>query len=205
MCGRFYVPEDDGDEWIAKAVEGAEARAAGMNEGPVARGEVFPTQTVAALAPDKRGQPGAFPMRWGFVLENGRRLINTRSETAAEKPLFRDSYRLRRCLVPAAWYYEWERRTGPDGKPVSRRYALKAHGSGPCLLAGIYRFEPGQRLPALSILTRAAAPEIAFIHDRMPVICPADQLDRWLDQTADPRWLSEAPQGMVFQPGGSLK
>ena len=200
MCGRFFVPEDDGDAWIAKVVADADARAAKLNEGPVARGEVVPTQTVAALARSRRGQPGAFPMRWGFRLANGRQLINTRSETAADKPLFRESYRLRRCLVPASWYYEWERAAGPDGKPARRRYALKGRPSGPCLLAGIYRYEPGQALPALSILTREAAPEIGFIHDRMPVICPVEEIDRWLDPSVDPGWLTDAAQEMAFRP-----
>ena len=200
MCGRFYVPEEDGDDWIAAVVEAASERARRLNAGPVVRGVALPTHTVAALALGRHGQRGAFPMRWGFRLSNGRQLINTRVETAADKPLFRESYALRRCLVPAGWYYEWERLSGPDGRPIKRRYALKPARPGPCLLAGIYRYEPGQALPALSILTRPAAPEIAFIHDRMPVICPAGEIDRWLDRETDPRWLADAAQAMSFAP-----
>ena len=200
MCGRFYVPENDIEETIVRIVEAAEARAERLNAGPVARGEVFPAQTVAALAISKRGTAEAFPMRWGFSLtpDGGKRIINTRAETADVKPLFRAAFAERRCLIPALYYYEWERRTGPDGRPQRRRYALKAPGSGLIWLAGIYRFEPGQTLPALSILTRAAAPEIAFIHDRMPVICPPEQVDAWLDRAADPKKITALSQTMEF-------
>ncbi len=192
MCGRFYVPEDDEDELIVRIVESAGERALRLDAPPVARGEVFPTQTVAALALSKQGKAEAFPMRWGYTLGNGKQLINTRSETAAEKPLFRDSFARRRCLIPASWYYEWQRTE--KGRP---RYALRPEWDGPVWLMGIYRFEEGQRLPALSVLTRAAAPEIAFIHDRMPVICPPDRREEWLDQSTDARGFTQIPQPMI--------
>ena len=192
MCGRFYVPENDADELIVRIVESAGERARKLDAPPVAKGEVFPAQTVAALALSKQGRPEAFPMYWGYRLTGGKQLINTRSETAAEKPLFRDSFAHRRCLIPASWYYEWER----TGKP-RQRYALRPDWQGPVWLMGIYRFEEGQKLPAVSILTRAAAPEIAFIHDRMPVICPPERTEEWLDQNTDPRRFVQLRQPMT--------
>lgn len=195
MCGRFYVPEDDADEMIVRILEAASDRARRLDTGRVARGEVFPTQTVAALAPSKRGKPEAFPMRWGYRLGNGKQLINTRSETAAERPLFRDSFARRRCLIPASMYFEWQR-----GSPVKQRFALRPGWDGPVWLMGIYRHEPGQLLPALSILTRDAAPEIAFIHGRMPVICPPERVEEWLDPAADPGRLVTLPQPMISVP-----
>ena len=131
-------------------------------------------------------------MRWGYTLSGGKQLINTRSETAGEKPLFRDSFSRRRCLIPAGWYFEWER----AGK-ARTRYALRPQWDGPVWLMGIYRFEEGQKLPALSILTREAAPEIAFIHDRMPAICPPDKTEEWLDPAADPAAFVRLHQPMV--------
>lgn len=192
MCGRFYVPEDDTDEMIVRIIEAASDRAKRLETMPVARGEVFPTQTVAALAPSRHGQPEAFPMRWGYQLGNGKQLINTRSETAAEKPLFRDSFAARRCLIPASMYFEWQ-----HSGPVRKRFALRPGWDGPVWLMGIYRFEPGQTLPALSILTRSAAPEIAFIHDRMPAICPPERVEEWLDPASQPGKMVSLPQPMV--------
>ena len=194
MCGRFYVPVDDADEMIVRIIEAASDRARRLDVGPVARGEIFPAQTVAALAPNKHSQPEAFPMRWGYQLRNGKQLINTRSETAAERPMFRDSFALRRCLIPASMYFEWQ-----HGGPVKQRFALRLGWDGPVWLMGIYRHEPGQVLPALSILTRAAAPEIAFIHDRMPVICPPERVEEWLDQGSDPSVFVQLNQPMIYR------
>ncbi len=196
MCGRFYVPEDDMDEMIVRIVEAADARAGRLETGPVARGEVFPTQNVAALALSRTGQKDAFPMRWGYTLGNGKQLINTRSETAHEKLLFRDSFAHRRCLIPAAYYFEWQR-SGPE----KQRFALRPAWDGPVWLMGIYRYEEGRRLPVLSILTRPAAPEIAFIHDRMPAICPPDRTDEWLDPSTEPQLLTSLPQPMQYRAG----
>ncbi len=59
--------------------------------------------------------------------------------------------------------------------------------NGICIyLAGIYRYEENQKLPVLSILTRDPVPEIAFIHDRMPVIFSDKLHGQWLDRAADP-------------------
>ena len=193
MCGRFYVPEDDADETIARLVEEAGARAERLNAGPIARGEVFPTHIVAALAPDRHGQPNAFPLRWGYRLGGGKTLINIRSETAGQKPLFRESLLKRRCLIPAAWYYEWSH-TGPR----RQRYALRPAWDGPVWLMGLYRYEPGETLPALSILTRDAAPEIAFIHHRMPVICPPGKTDAWLRPDGPAEDLLQLSQPMTY-------
>ena len=192
MCGRFYVPEEGENELILRILESAGERAKKLDAPPIAKGEVFPTQTVAALALSKRGAKEAFPMRWGYTLSGGKQLINTRSETAGEKPLFRDSFSRRRCLIPAGWYFEWER----AGK-ARTRYALRPQWDGPVWLMGIYRFEERQKLPALSILTREAAPEIAFIHDRMPAICPPDKTEEWLDPAADPAAFVRLHQPMV--------
>jgi putative SOS response-associated peptidase YedK len=51
--------------------------------------------------------------------------INARSETAADKPMFRHTLRKRRCLVPASGFYEWATLAGEKRKQpfCFRRYA----------------------------------------------------------------------------------
>ena len=59
-------------------------------------------------------------VRWGLVPywakdpKGGARMINARSESAAEKPAFRRALAARRCLIPADGWYEWQR--GEDHK-----------------------------------------------------------------------------------------
>ena len=88
MCGRFYVPEDDDNELIVRIIRQAEERAERLRTGPVARGEVFPDMTVAALAPSRRGGPEAFPMHWGYRLRDGKR--SRAVHHRAGKPVSRD-------------------------------------------------------------------------------------------------------------------
>jgi putative SOS response-associated peptidase YedK len=39
---------------------------------------------------------------------------NARAESIVEKPMFRESFKRRRCLMPVSRYYEWA--DTPDGK-----------------------------------------------------------------------------------------
>ena len=184
MCGRFYIPEEDENELLTAMIAEASRRQQALTgESTIARGEVLPSSTVAALALGKNGDVSVYPMQWGFKHFDGKGLIiNTRSETALDKPMFRQSMLERRCLIPAVWYFEWEKR-----EKEKIKYAIRPKQQGIIYLAGIYRFEEEKKLPVLSILTRAPVPEIAFIHDRMPVIFSDANHGDWLNRSADPR------------------
>lgn len=146
------------------------------------------------LAPSQRALVivGAAPRRpvmmtWGFEgygaygpMEN--RPINARSETVADKPMFRHAVRHRRCLVPAEGYYEWESTT-----PKTPWLIRPAENSQPFAFAGLYT-EPvinkttGEETPGtFAILTRQASDTLTFIHHRMPVAVPAELWGPWLD------------------------
>ena len=116
MCGRFFIAEEGEDELLNMMIEEASTRQqAIIGESTIARGEVFPSATVAALAMGRNGNVGAYPLQWGFHRPNNQGLIiNTRSETALEKPVFRQSMLERRCLIPCSWYFEWETRDGQE-------------------------------------------------------------------------------------------
>src|SRR5207248_10410336 len=47
---------------------------------------------------------------------DGKGFINARAETLEEKPSFSESFRLRRCLIPADGFFEWQR-TGREKQP----------------------------------------------------------------------------------------
>ena len=171
MCGRYYVEPESSSELLELIAE------AKRKSDEVKTGEVFPSDTAAVIANNRQLKPTVFPMRWGFERRGGGLVINARSETAAEKQLFRESAQLRRCLIPASCYFEWEHRA--DGKV---KYAIRPRGKELLYLGGLYtKPEPGA-LPRFTILTRKAADDISFIHDRMPVIVPKEKEPDWLSQ-----------------------
>ena len=121
-----------------------------------------------------------FPMRWGYQME-GRStlLINARVETAAEKPSFRDSWLHHRCILPASRYFEWQHTPGEDGKTTTTKYAIQPYDTHITWLCGLYRIENG--LPAFVVLTSEPSPDVAHIHDRMPLILPKGAVRDWVN------------------------
>ena len=142
------------------------------------QGEIFPGDRAAVLARSRSGVQKAFVMRWGFGMEK-RLVFNARSESAAVKPMFRESMAARRCLVPASGYFEWDHR---EKKPP--RYLFTREG-GMMFMAGLYRPEDAHG-HAFTILTRDAAPALAHFHPRMPVILAPEAAARWLDHALPP-------------------
>ena len=148
----------------------------------ITEGEVRPTNIVPVVARDRYDRDAVYPMVWGFTRENASPLFNARSETADQKPTFKESWERRRCIVPASWYYEWEHLTDPAGqKKTGDRYLIQPKDSSLTLLAGIYRIEK-DGFPHFVVLTREPSEEIRFIHDRMPVIFPKTAVHEWIHE-----------------------
>ncbi|MBQ3424449.1 MAG: SOS response-associated peptidase [Clostridia bacterium] len=177
MCGRYHFDDGRDSVEIREIVEEVNRRSPGT---PVkTEGEILPTDRVPVLARGRDLAPGYFAMQWGYTLPGGRRLINARSETAMDKPLFREGMLLRRCAVPACHYCEWQRR----GRERTK-YIIRSEDGNVFYMAGLYRLEQGK--PVFVILTRAPAGQIAFIHDRMPLILSRDVLSQWIDPARAP-------------------
>jgi len=170
MCGRFML-EVETDEIIV--------RYRITETGVIFRRapEIFPTDQVTVI----HGGAGReiSDMRWGFPNPYGtNRIINARGETVAGKPMFRDAFRRRRCLIPASAFFEWQK-TG--GKSVKYRIGLP--GGSVFSLAGLYGLFPepdGVSRPAFTIVTTVANAALAPIHDRMPLIIPPADEALWL-------------------------
>ena len=158
-------------------------------------GEIRPTDGAAVIAPNKDGRCAVYPMVWGFRTEGKTSpVINARIETAASKPMFRESWARRRCVIPAVNYFEWEHYVTPDGKrKTGSRFAIKPAGQAVTYLAGLYRFEEkqGLRYPVFTVLTKEPSAQIRGIHDRMPVILPGSAVAAWTDPAGDPVEISK--------------
>ena len=100
-----------------------------------------------------------------------------------EKPTFRDSFKSRRCLVPASGYYEWATELGqyPRKQPIF----ISPQEGRFLAFAGIYNYwrsPHDERVrQSVAIITRDAVHELAKVHNRMPLFLPEDRWSRWLD------------------------
>ena len=194
MCYRFYLGSSPDLRPIVEAAERSpltERFTTQLNRPLVTEGEVRPTNLVPVIAPSKTGARSVFPMVWGFSLPRSRSpLVNARVETAAVKPSFADSWRQRRCIIPASFYYEWAHTVNPSTgkKRTGDKYQIRPAGSDLIWLAGLYRLEDfgGIRVPVFVVLTREPWDGIRFIHDRMPVILPGEAVDEWIAPEGEP-------------------
>ena len=182
MCGRYWIETDYTSVQLKEIIATLNRRQA-ESETPksIKTGEVFPTDIVPIVANSRSLKKTPFLMQWGFsgFGREKRPIINARSETAMERPMFREPLLERRCLIPASHYFEWQTQGRTKIKHAIRTIEPMI------FMAGIYRFEKDKPLPVFSILTRSAAPEIEHIHDRMPVILPSSLCDEWLKPDAD--------------------
>ncbi|HWG01687.1 MAG TPA: SOS response-associated peptidase [Trebonia sp.] len=133
-------------------------------------------------------------VRWGLVpswaknVSAGARMINARAETVAVKPSFRSAFAKRRCIIPADGYYEWQ--AAPAGSKAKQPFYIYRTDGGILAFAGIYELWRDASLPSdhdqvwlwtASIITTDAADDIGRIHDRTPMVIPADGWADWLD------------------------
>jgi putative SOS response-associated peptidase YedK len=177
MCGRFALISSQQEFAGHFLVEDAPELAPRYN--------IAPTQPVLAVRVGQTGNREATHFAWGLIpswakdLSIGQKLINARSETAAEKPAFRTALRRRRCLLPASGFYEWEKR-GAAKQP----YFIRMAGGGLCAFAGLWEVwngPDGETLESCTILTTGPNELLAPIHNRMPVILVPADYDKWLD------------------------
>lgn len=188
MCGRYVTPDEAAIEryWALD-------RRSGALLGQ--RFNVAPTARVPIL---RRADDGAVELtgaRWGLIPVWWKKdqpptlAFNARSEEAAGKPLWRQSYRHQRCLMPARGWYEWRAAVAGTGgtqgrRPIKQPYFIECPTSPLIAFAGLMaRWEApdGDAVLSCALLTKAAAPSITEIHDRMPVVLPPEAFEAWLD------------------------
>ena len=201
MCCRYYIGETvDMEMIVAEMMKSPLVSEWQKKYAVVSEGEVRPTDIAPVIATSRSGKRAVFPMKWGFTGPS--LVINARVETAATKPMFREAWARHRCIVPASYYYEWEHLVESDGKKrTGDKYLIQPRQSEITWLCGLYRFE--NDMPVYVILTREPCADIAFIHDRMPMILPEHLLDAWIKPDGDPDVLvGEAIRDMVFEKAG---
>ncbi len=190
MCGRFGLFTD-----LSDLVELLGFELGMPADGFVPRWNIAPTTGVLAIKERDAQRLGSM-MRWGLIpiwakpdTAFKRPMFNARSETVAERPMFRDSFIKRRCIVPANGFFEW-RSDGNSKKPM---WIYDAE-SPLVTFAGIWSrwHGPDGIVESCTILTTAPNSLMEPIHNRMPVILDEDWAAIWLDDAADKIVLLEA-------------
>lgn len=160
-----------------------------------------PTDPVPAL--DSAGQPRLF--QWGLVPawvkqrpQTG--FINARAESSPEKASFRLAFRKRRCVLPAAAFYEWRDEPASlnplqpelfDDAPKPSRAAPKrkrryrfSNEEGAFLIAGLWEIwngDDGSELHTCTMLTSVSNAVVRPFNERMPCVLQPEDVERWLD------------------------
>jgi len=175
MCGRFTLHSRDRIK-----LKGLTA----LDLPFEARYNIAPSQQILGIADFGRGIETRM-LTWGLIPSwstDGKGFINARAETLEEKPSFSESFRMRRCLIPANGFFEW-RRSGRTKQPHYVQLADESQFA----FAGIWdgSGHGDTAITSCAIITTAANETVAALHNRMPVILSVESYDVWLNPTAD--------------------
>jgi putative SOS response-associated peptidase YedK len=183
MCGRYATTRSAAD--LAALFDADDE----TGDGLAPDYNVAPTDPVPIVRVSRSaGGRVLSVVSWGLVpayakdVRGGARMINARAETVATSGAYAPSFARRRCLVPADGWYEWLRLDGKRKQP----YFMTPADGGVLAFAGIWAVwgTGDERVLTCSVVTTAAAGDLALVHDRMPLVLPPQ---RWTD------WLTGAP------------
>jgi putative SOS response-associated peptidase YedK len=186
MCGRF-IQHSDPEIYAQRFALELDL---GPNVPVAPRWNLAPTQPALAARVWPDGRRTLSALRWGLIpfwskeIDHRLSLFNARAETVAVKPAYRAAFRERRCLIPAEGFYEWR----SEGR-IKQPYLIRRRDRQPFAMAGLWERwrersrvdgEPRQ-IDSCTIVVTDANEAIRPIHDRMPVVLPADAWETWLD------------------------
>jgi putative SOS response-associated peptidase YedK len=191
MCNLSLTPKRDG---IARFFRVSHNRTVAFE--PL--NAIFPRYVAPVVRQSADGEREIVTMSWGFMrLEKEkapRPITNARDDQVRTNPFWRDSFRQRRCLVPASSFCE----PNSDVKPATWNwFALKDSDDPRPLFAfpGIWRRYKGPlkkdgpiiEIDTYSFLTTTPNPLVATInHERMPVVLTREEeFEIWLKGSPD--------------------
>ena len=140
---------------------------------------VRPTHLAPVILPDGSLET----MIWGFRREMAaktkgkktwRTIVNSR-EDKLTGGTWRDAFERRRCLIPAASFYEWVVR---EGRNVPLRF--ERPGDEWLWIAGIWE-EDSQGDRRFSMITTEPNREVGQVHDRMPAVLSDGRIGPFLE------------------------
>jgi putative SOS response-associated peptidase YedK len=186
MCGRYVLegPVSRVQQFFdAKLTEAFEDYQSG-------RYNIAPTMQIPVVRINRDGERVLIRHRWGLIpswskdASIGAKLNNARGETVHEKPSFRTGFKRYRCLIPASGYYEWQ--APPEGRKARKQPFYISPTDAPFFaMAGVCDHwtdkATGELIMSAAIITTTPCPQLAHIHDRMPVMIQPQEWEEWLN------------------------
>lgn len=184
MCGRARLSSDVSEIKLAFSIPPHRP-----TPNIPANWNAAPTEDLPVVRYDAKAKERSLEvMRWGLVpywakdVKIGYSTINAKAEGIDSRPAFREPFQRRRCLVPFDSFYEWKK-LGKERQP----YAIGRADRRLMAMAGLWdmwRSPAGETVRSFTIVTTAANPLLAPLHERMPVILDPDAWPIWLGEVA---------------------
>ena len=174
MCGRYRRKSDK--QRIAEAF----AASVGLEElylGP--EDDIAPGSLQPVVAINDDGERQIELMRWGFKLPDRLQFI-ARSEGIEKSRFWKDSFKQRRCIVPADAIFEWQK-VDKGKKP---KYEIVVLGQEPFGMAGVWNLwknpKTDQWERTFAVLTGEPNELMQPIHDRMTTFLEPRDYEEYL-------------------------
>ena len=158
MCGCYYYVFD---KKLCSYLEEIESS---ITFQDIAQKEVFPGMNALVLMKEDTIIPSI--RHWGFDGYNQKKIINARSETYMEKPLFSG---LKRCVIVCNGFFEWKK----TKRRVDRIYIQKRNNEL-IYLAGLCDDSH------FVIVTGASYSHMKKVHSRTPLIMNEKEMEHYL-------------------------
>ena len=184
MCGRFYLDSDTAKE-IEKTIRMVDEK---LRMARYTK-DIHPTENAPIISYQQGGMI-LEDKKWGFPgFDSGKVIFNARTESVLEKKMFRESVLRRRLVIPAAGFYEWNR------KKEKVTFTSAEKGQPILYMAGFYNKYGNE--DRFVILTTGANDSMADVHERMPLLLKHQDLEEWLrDDRRLEEFLHSEPHGL---------
>ena len=199
MCGKFELNTDFDKLPIVLKKD----YPSGLDTKYETQNLIRPTDPVLVLK--NEGKMKSTFMSWGFISpwtkdpfdKKSPRPFNARSETVREKKLFSESWKYKRCLIPASGFWE-------------KKNLIRKENYETFWLGGIWSkwsSPDGAEIESCCVLTTEPNDLIKPLHHRMPVVVPNGFEEQWTEQVKDsyelegllPIMMSWSPVGWVSE------
>jgi putative SOS response-associated peptidase YedK len=142
---------------------------------PKIRFKVAPSESAPVITMEG-DKPRIQMMHFGFKTAKGRQLM-ARGETVSELPMFKEAFRVRRCLIIAHGFYD-----SLDMGAFRQPWHFHLKGDGMMCFAGLWRSL--HTANDFTILSAPANKLVLRVIDRMPVILESENWHEWLNPDA---------------------